>query len=434
MKNSKLITLLATGLLNVFSCGSREDIAPAENKEIVIPKEEISYTKYTVPISGNSFVTVKPNGAKETIDNKQLREWTNPNTIISTYFRVSKSGKLNIGLKASVPDEKFSIIKVSINDSQKEIILKGSKFKEYNAGEFQISEPGYVKVDIQGVEKTGGYFADVTDITFSGEAATGENIFANKPELYSRARSGASSTVIYNLPKEEIHYFYSEIMVPEEEDRPGNVFSAGFRRGLFSMINHSGKKLEFNLDGFTTNSRISVIRKGDKVTNNSKDELRYTASLDYNWEAGKTYKFLIEEKYDGSGNTDYTGWFLAPGETSWRLIVSLKKQKYDGTNTRIFYNQLNPSYPNDGYMSRKAEYKNPWVKTKAGKWIHLAEAEFGVHEIYENKQRTDAIGKVLGDRFILKNGGFFNEIVKPGTKLSIPASTTPPNIDFAKLP
>jgi len=141
--------LLITGLLSVFSCGNRED-----SKENTSTK----YIKYSVPVAGNSFITVKPENATETITNTQLENWKNSDAVISTYFRVGKSGKLNIGLKASVPNEKTSVVKVTVNQTEKKVKLSGTKFKEYDAGEFQISTPGYVKVDIQGIEKTGNYF------------------------------------------------------------------------------------------------------------------------------------------------------------------------------------------------------------------------------------------------------------------------------------
>ena len=44
--------------------------------------------------------------------------------------------------------------------------------------------------------------------------------------------------------------------------------------------------------------------------------------LKYPWKAGQTYKFLMQERPDGKGNTTYTAYFYATDEKKWRLIAS----------------------------------------------------------------------------------------------------------------
>jgi len=447
-EKTKFRILLVVGLLSVFSCGSREEIIP--NKEnTTTPKEKITeYPIYSVPVSGNSFITIDKGSKTAIITNSHLGNWTNPNTVISTYFRVSKKGKLNIGLKASVnPKGSTSVIKVVVNGVEKKVTLEGAESKEYNAGEFQISTPGYVKVDIQGVEKTGGYFADVTDITFSGEAATGENIFANNPNYYKNIRKGPSTDLYFNIPQEEVNYFYSEIVIPE--DNPSIAFSPfNYNKSIFLVSSGTGKektiyfevKNEFSKDSskIPEDHKTKLIKKGDDVSvSESSDGVSVLnrGTLKYNWEAGKVYKFLVKVKPDGAGNLDYTAWFSPSEESSWRLIVSFKKHTAKVSDIKKIYSFLENSYPDHGYMSRKVECKNLWVRTKSEKWIPITKANFESYNsnvIY--KQRTDAIAGVIKDGFFLQNGGFFNDIVKPGTTFSIPESTTPPDIDFSNLP
>jgi len=443
-EKTKFSALLATGLLSVFSCGSGDNIASIEdNTKILIPKEEISY----VPVSGNSFITVKPEKSGEVINNTRLENWTNPNTVISTYFRVSKSGKLNIGLKASGHDGETSIIKVTVNGSEKRVNLNGSELKEYDAGEFQISTPGYVKVDIQGVEKTGKYFADVTDITFSGEAATGENIFANTPDYYKDLKKGPSTDIYFDLPQEETNYFYNEVIL--REDNPSIDFSVfNFSESILRISSGGGKekRIMFSIDNHFSNDpkkipedrKTILVRQGDGLHATEFTSGKFVVNrgtLTYNWETGKTYKFLVEVKPDGGGNVDYTAWFLPPNEDSWKLIMSCKKQKVEMSHKRKMYSFLENMYPEHGHLNRIVEYKNPWIMTKSGKWIPLTKATFESYKsdiIY--KQRTDAFVETTKEGFLLKNGGFFNDIVKPGTKFSVTASTNQPDIDFTKLP
>jgi len=432
-----LKTLLVLGIFALLSCKGREDSV------------ETNYTKYTVPISGNSFITSKTDKATGLIGDNQLREWTNPNTIISTYFRVSKSGKLNIGIKASVsPENNSSVIKVSINGIEKKVNLSSTEPKEYDAGEFYISTPGYVKVDLQGIEKTGNYFADVTDITFSGEAATGENIFTKDKEFYGHTRRGPSCFFHYDLPQnEDIEYFYNEVFVPDGKDIVGSYFMVdGCSEGYFGMQVNSDteRRMLFSVwspkDGNDANKvpedkKVLLNRKGtDVIINEFEGEGTGGQSyLKYNWKAGKIYKFLLRGKPDGTGKTDYTAWFQSPDENNWILIASWKRPE---TNTYLkgLYSFIESLSTSTGYQGRKAEYRNQWVMTASGKWISINQATFNVDATYYKGHRVDAKGGVIENGFFLQNGGFFNDSVELGTKFSTTAGTNSPNVDFSNLP
>jgi len=408
------------------------------------------YIKHRVPISGNSFITFRSEDShtNEVITDLGLGNWTSSSTIISTYFRVSKPGRLSIGLRAKVPQGR-SVVKVSIGNTHKNLSLTGNKIADHTAGTFHISSPGYVKIDIQGVEKTGGYFADVTDIVFSGPVASGENIFANRSDFYYWARRGPSCHLGYILPTvEDISYFYNEVTIPEGKDKIGSYFMTnGFSEGYFGMqvISNTERRIIFSVWSDFKTDNPSEIPMEYKVLLNKKGNNVYSsdfggegsggkAFLKYNWEANKTYKFLVESKPDGHNSTYYTAWFLPPDESSWKLIASWKKPKVNTylNNLHVFVENFNPEY---GYLGRKAEYKNGWIRTKTGNWLPLSEARFTVDTSYQNKQRIDAIGGVIGNSFFLQNGGFFNTIVEPQTTFIIPThEVKPPNIDFSSLP
>jgi len=408
------------------------------------------YSKHRVSVSGNSFITSVPENTLtgEVITDYGLGNWTNPNTVISTYFRVSKPGRLYIGLRAKVPDGR-SIVKVSLGNTHKNFSLTRNEISDHMAGSFHVSSPGYIKVDIQGVEKTGNYFADVTDIIFGGPAATGENIFANNPDSYYWARRGPSCHLGYILPTaEDISYFYNEMTIPEGEDKIGSYFmSNGFSEGYFGMqvISKDEKRIIFSVwSKFTTDNPYEIPPEYKVILNKKGTDVNTSdfggegsggrAFMKYNWETKKTYKFLVESKPDGHENTYYTAWFLPPNESSWRLIASWKKQKVN-TYLKGLHVFLENFYPEYGYLGRKAEYKNAWIRTKTGNWLPLSEARFTVDASYKNKQRIDAIGGAIGNSFFLQNGGFFNDVVEPQTTFLIPAQRVkPPNIDFSNLP
>lgn len=404
-------------------------------------------SSFTVPVAGNSFITVKPSGANEVITSTKLGNWTNSNTVISTYFRVSTTGTLNIGLKASVPSG-TSVVKVTIGNTSKNVTLTGSAYTNYSAGDYMISAPGYVKVDLQGVSKTGGYFADVTDITFTGAAATGNNIFSNDTSYYYWARRGPSCHLGYTVPtSNNVSYYYNEVTVPTGEDKIGSYFMAnGFNEGYFGMQVNSAteRRILFSVwspfetddpNNIPPDHKIVLNRAGSGVTigefgNEGSGGQSY---YKYNWAAGQTYKFLLKGEPDGTGKTDYTAWFLSPDTTSWKLIASWKRPQ-TSTYLKGFYSFVENFDPENGYQGRKVEFKNQWIRTASGSWMSISGAKFSVDNTYNAQQRIDAMGGTSGNTFFLQNGGFFNTIIAPGTQFSVTAPTQAPNIDFSTLP
>lgn len=449
MKVHLFIKTLITGSILYISQSCAETNKITEDTFSETKQEKISALSATtnVPIAGNSFLTVKPSGATEVITSTKLANWTRSNTIISTYFKVNNTGTLHIGLKASVPSGS-SVVKVTIGSVSKNVILAGSAFIDYSAGDFTISNPGYVKVDLQGVSKTGGYFADVTDITFSGTAATGTNIYSNDPSYYYWARRGPSCHLGYTIPTtNNISYYYNEVTVPTGEDKIGSYFMAnGFAEGYFGMQVNSPTERRilfsvwspFETDDPNTippDQKIILNRAGSGVTigefgNEGSGGQSY---YQYNWVAGKTYKFLLKGEPDGNGKTDFTAWFLSPDTTNWKLIASWKRPQ---TNTYLkrFHSFLENFNPDNGYQGRKVEFKNQWIRTSDGNWMPISGAKLSVDNTYNAQQRIDAIGGVNGNAFFLQNGGFFNTVVAPGTLFSVTTPTQAPTINFSTLP
>ncbi|MDR2228591.1 MAG: DUF3472 domain-containing protein [Flavobacteriaceae bacterium] len=445
---SKLLTgtFLGTALFAFQSC--RENNITAE--ESVSPQAKASAvtgSTFSVPIAGNSFLTVKTSGANEVITSTKLGNWTNSNTVISTYFRVSNPGTLSIGLKASVPSG-TSVVKVTVGNVSKNVTLTGSANTSYTAGDFNISSPGYVKVDLQGVSKTGGYFADVTDITFGGTAASGTNIFSNDTSYYYWARRGPSCHLGYTIPtSSNVSYYYNEVTVPVGEDKIGSYFMAnGFGEGYFGIQVNSAteRRVLFSVwspfptddpNNIPPDHKIILNKAGSGVTigefgNEGSGGQSY---YKYNWTAGQTYKFLLKGEPDGTGKTDYTAWFLSPDTTTWKLIASWKRPQ-TSTYLKGFYSFVENFNPENGYMGRKAEFKNQWVRTSAGNWQAVSAAKFTVDATYNAQQRIDAMGGTNGNSFFLQNGGFFSTIVAPGTQFSVTVPTQAPDIDFSTLP
>lgn len=442
-------TLLGIALVIIQSCAGNnitEEDSVSDSKQGKLASS-LANSSFNVPVAGNSFLTVKPSGANEVITSAKLANWTNSNTVISTYFRVSNTGTLNIGLKASVPSG-TSIVKVTVGNISKNVTLVGSTYTNYIAGDFTVSSPGYVKVDLQGVSKTGGYFADVTDITFSGSASTGTNIFSNDTSYYYWARRGPSCHLNYTIPtSNDVSYYYNEVTVPTGEDKVGSYFMAnGFAEGYFGMQVNSAteRRILFSVwspfqtddpNSIPADQKIILNRAGSGVTigefgNEGSGGQSY---YKYNWVAGQTYKFLLKGEPDGTGKTDYTAWLLPPGTSTWKLIASWKRPQ---TNTYLkrFHSFLENFNPENGYQGRKVEFKNQWVRTSDGTWMPVSTAKFSVDNTYNAQQRIDAMGGTSNNAFYLQNGGFFSTIIAPGAQFSVTTPSQAPSIDLSTLP
>ncbi len=399
-----------------------------------------------VPLAGNAFVTSAPPGAPEVITNNGLGNWINPNTIVSTYFKVGNSGTLNLSLKAKVPSG-TSTIKITVNGVSQNISITGSTYAIHPVGNFSVPV-GYVKVDLQGITKTGGYFADVSHLIYLGDASNGTNLFCNDPNYYYWARRGPSCHLSYVLPSNtDVSYYYNEVTIPTGEDKIGSYFMAnGFAEGYFGMQVNSAteRRILFSVWSPFPTDDPNNIPEDHKIKLNCKGENVITGEfgnegsggqsyLQYNWQAGVTYKFLLKGEPDGTGKTDYTAWFFSPEVGTWKLIASWKRP-YTNTYLKSFYSFVENFLPDYGHLGRKAEFGNQWIRTKQGVWMPLSQAKFTADATYTANQRIDAFGGTNNNKFYLKNGGFFNESLPLHSTLTVTTPTTSPAINLNDLP
>ena len=154
----------------------------------------------------------------------------------------------------------------------------------------------------------------------------------------------------------------------------------------------------------------------------------------YNWKAGNTYRFLVQAKPDGNGNTVYTAWFYAPENYSWQLIASFSRPK---TNTYLkhLYSFLENFEPENGTITRKVYFNNAWIADDKGNWTVLNKAHFTIDNTGAKGYRMDYAGGVENGSFFLKNCGFFNNYTPRNLLLQLPSgSSKKPEVDLGRLP
>ena len=404
----------------------------------------------TVPLGGNAYVTQPSPTANEFIADDGLHHWDSGKAIISVYFDVKQAGELKLALAGALNGASHSTVKVSTGGQSHLVNLGSTATAPFDAGTFTITQPGYVKVDLQGIATDGGYYGDISGLQIGGSATAAGTAFANDPENFYWSRRGPSVHLGFKAPT-NTEYFYSEITVPVGEDPVGSYYMAnGFNVGYFGIQVNSPteRRVLFSVWDPPGGGSTTLVRKGPGVITNGfgGEGTGGQSHLRYDWVAGHTYRFLTRAQFDGEGNTLFTSWFAdaaaqgqceaqtSQGNCDWHLIATWK---YPGVATylRGLYSFLESFDPDHGYIGRRAVYGNEWAKPAGGAWTELTSAYYDVDPTGLNQQRLDFAGGLSGaDAFYLRNDGFFTPSVASGQTFVRAAKGTPPTVDLEKLP
>ncbi|WP_230408582.1 DUF3472 domain-containing protein [Undibacterium flavidum] len=435
MNKSKKMGAIALMAMAMLGCGGQTDAQKMSASDNMAPPA----TTYnaTVNLAGNAFITSAAPGAGEIINDSGLANWTSSSTITSMYFRLAQTGQLKLGLVARLSGSTASTVKVSINGTAYNVNLSGSSSKTYDVGTINITAPGYVKVDLQGVSKNGGYFGDVSAVKIAGTAATSGMNFADDAANYYWSRRGPSVNFGYSTPA-NTEYFYNEMTVPTGEDKIGSYFMAnGFSQGYMGIQVKSTTErwILFSVWDADNGGKTTLVRKGAGVVDNSfgGEGTGGQSYLVYNWLAGNTYKFITRAIPDGAGSTLYSAWFYAPETATWRFIATWKRPS---TTTYLTGNHsfLENFIDTNGYLGRKVLVGNQWARNTSGVWSEVTQGQFNGDATAANKQRMDFAGGLENGKFYMRNGGFFANYVALGQTFNRPATGIAPSVNVTTLP
>lgn len=311
-----------------------------------------------IPTVGNIFVTSAESGRPDFDEDRNsivdiignVRNWNDPSTVLSVYFKTSAHGRLNLKLRGTAGEDKSakSTVLVSVGGKQRKVTLKGGAPAEYDCGSFDVKTPGYVKIDLQGVKKTGPTFGSVESVVASGPATAGESHFTSAEHADNAywSRRGPSVHMNYTLPADSIEYFYNEVKVPEGSDVNGTYFMlSGFGEGymgiqsILGLDGSNANRVLFSVwSPYSTDNpeeipdslHVKVIASGNGVTakNFGNEGSGKQSFMMYPWETGKTYKTLVRVHPDGEGNTEYTG-FFCDEKGEWHFLARFLRPTTD---------------------------------------------------------------------------------------------------------
>ena len=400
-------------------------------------------SKTVVSLGGNAYIT-KSHSRKLYIDEHKnaICNWNDTSSVISFYFKPSSSGKMTLALQA----KGHSVVEVSLLGEKKEVAICADSLTHIEVGTFNVLAPNYVKVDIRGVKiNHGAKFGNIAALVVGGDV----NPLAYVDSEFSThfGRRGPSVHLGYVLPKENIQWFYNEVVVPEEGDIPSSYYMAcGFGEGYFGMQNNSPERRRVlfsvwspyetdNAAEIPDSLRIVLLKKGAGVTvqDFGNEGSGGQSFMHYDWKAGERCRFLMGVKPDSKGNTVYTAYFYDNAKGKWSLVASFRRPNISTwyTNAHSFLENFNPKM---GCQSRKAYYGNQWACTVDGKWLPVKKARFTCDETGRQKQRLDYKGGVEAKNFFLQMGGFFDDVVEPNVYFERGGIVRKaPKVDFSTL-
>ena len=401
----------------------------------------------TVPLGGNTWASVKTKSAGQ-VTSKGIEKWTDQKQVFSTYIRINYPGTIKLWIEGKVPEGR-SEIQVKIQGKPGIIVLDGTTYKTYYAGEWNIKDTGYLAVTISGIEKTASEYADIINLKIAGTSVNQQTAFVKSDEgnFFYWGRRGPSVHLGYTMPEDvKAEWFYNEVTVPAGNDVIGSYFMAnGFAEGYFGIqVNTATERRilfsvwsPFNTDDpsqIPNDQKIQLLKKGEGVYagefgNEGSGGQSY---LRYNWKADTTYGFLLRGVPDGPAHTIYTAYFFAPDKNEWMLIASFRRPKIS-TYLKHLHSFLENFSPEQGDLERKVLFGNQWVKDTSGKWYELNNARFTYDNTAAKRYRMDYAGGLQEGQFYLRNCGFFHDYTNLNSLFKRPLTVNKPNIPFSQL-
>ncbi len=396
----------------------------------------------SVSLAGNAYVTQRAD--KVHISDKGVDNWSSPQTTVSAYFHVDKPQTITLSLQG----KGHATMRMECNGKKQNVKFDSDEPATAGNLKIKIRKPGHVRVDLKGVKRDGDSFANITNLVVA--YADGKVTCVHDFSDYW-GRRGPSVHMGYTLPKgNDYEWFYNEVTVPHDGEVMHSYYMvAGFGEGYFGMQYNSEteRRVLFSVwSPFDTqdprnipeDQRIRMLRRGQGVHIGEfgNEGSGGQSFMNYPWKTGETYPFLMRVRPDGKGNTVYTAYFYATEDGEWRMVAEFLRPQTNTwyTHPHSFLENFNPE---QGYLTRKVQFKNQWARTTDGRWVRPLKAIYtndgtaraGVRLDYAGGQTED--GKAL----FLKMGGFFDENVQTGAQFALPAydNTQPPQIDWEAL-
>jgi hypothetical protein len=449
MPRARLANLLyvaaASFCLLFLACSSGPRKGGGDNGER--PPQKSDYA--LVPLGGNSWV--QSNTTNSTSDDSRITSygidgWIDQSKKFDIYFRANRAGDVKLALELDARND--CEIRVTALNTTTDLKIRAGNKQFVAIGDFTNSQPGYVKVTLEGLSRSGSMFpSPIYNLGVGGDLREYDIDFVKEGFSFGYGRRGPSDHLRYAFPPgRDIEWFYNEVTIEQGQDVIGSYFMAnGFGQGYFGMQVNSTteRRMLFsvwspystdNPNEIPSDQRVELLAKGDGVTTNDfgGEGSGGQSYLVYPWRAGVTYKFLNRVFPAGGNRTTYTAYFFDPDRGGWRLIASWSRPITNTWYTGC-YSFLENFQTFSGQFTRRGYYGNQWARTREGEWVEITTATFTADDTARQRMRLDYQGGAVGSRFYLQNCGFFDDTTPINSVFNRAANGAPPDIDFSKL-
>ena len=168
----------------------------------------VSAADWTIPVAGNIYQTSPAPG--------RTNPWTSTNVVHSVYVHVDRAATLELSIEAGT--EGTSEIETRVGE-QKFAVQIGQSTEQISVGSVKVTEPGYVRVDFQGVKKSGRSFGRIEEVLIKSDTPDLKLTYVrdNNGGMFYWGRRGPSVHLSYSVPRNvDLTYAYSEVTVPND--------------------------------------------------------------------------------------------------------------------------------------------------------------------------------------------------------------------------
>ena len=451
---NRILTITIAAALSTAACTNKSsDIAPGPGA-ISVPFQGNTYvtsTAYCPPASDGISAPSKSlvSEARDIIDEQTglITDWSHRSDRLSFFFKASKAGSFNLFVDAVLPSEtRSATLEMSVGSISHEVDVVGSG--RYYVGEFPVTGPGYVRVDIYGSsEPTGSQFARISNFLIDGDIFGEDTAYVPQQNVDDSYwyRRGPSVHMHFTLPSGDVEWFYNEVVVPQGADIPDTYYMlTGFGEGYMGIQTHTSSQnnVLFSVwSPYSTDNpgeipedyRVTTLRKGKDVTvqDFGGEGSGGQSFLAYEWKPGHTYRTLVHIKPEGDGNTVYTGYF-GDENGEWHLVASFRRPHTDTWYTNA-YSFLECFCPETSIWTREVHFRNQWAIMSDGTFKEMTKARFTCDNTGKTGMRADMYGALEDGDFVLRNCGFFAKTTEYGATFNRQSGGTAPAIDFEYL-
>ena len=107
------------------------------------------------------------------ITHEGIQNWSSKDAIIHTFFYTKNVRLLDVTIRCKAVSGE-STIQVKLDDFKETVECKDGNFHEQKVGQYNITQSGYHFVKLMGVQKSGLYYAEVTEIILENQATDGQ--------------------------------------------------------------------------------------------------------------------------------------------------------------------------------------------------------------------------------------------------------------------